>query len=177
MWCVVQVDKIRDERPQVLIGTPGRVAELVLDKKKIRLSKAAMVVLDEVDLLLDSSYIGDVRMLLSAMGSLEQVVFASATGDRPQVRAFADELMRPGYPVITSQGVTDEDGAGGAIELPKSLRHGLYICPANKAPDALRRLMYTEPRPTTVLAFVNDADKVSNVGAGWIRKADGHASG
>lgn len=56
--------------------------------------------MDEVDLLLDASYLGDVRMLLGAMPRLSQSVFASATGCSPMVTALASELMKGGYDMI-----------------------------------------------------------------------------
>lgn len=128
------------------------------------------VVLDEVDLLLDASYLGDVRMLLQAMGRLEQAVFASATGYSAGVMALASQLMRGGYDMIRATPAQQQQDAAKAassssssslsIELPASLRHGVFIAPPGKLVDALRRFLNTEPKPQGVMVFVNDATKV-----------------
>ncbi|TFJ84994.1 hypothetical protein NSK_003419 [Nannochloropsis salina CCMP1776] len=176
-----QIEKLRWERPQVLVGTPGRVAEMVLEKRKARIGRAEMLVLDEVDMLLDDSYHGDLRMLVQAMGSLRQAVFASATGASPGVEALASNVMQGPYQIISSSSSPSspsstplldpqEEDAGDqasslppSIELPASLRHGILITPPVKAVDNLRRFLNTEPKPECVLVFVNDALKVPRI--------------
>ena len=63
-----QVDKLRSTRPQVLVASPGRLAELVFRLDKLRLGNVRAVVLDEVDNLLQEAYRGDVELLLEASG-------------------------------------------------------------------------------------------------------------
>ena len=43
-----QLEKIKKERPQVLVGTPGRVCELAFEWRKLKLQRVRHVVLDEV---------------------------------------------------------------------------------------------------------------------------------
>ena len=63
-----QVDKLRSTRPQILVASPGRLAELVFRLDKLRLGNVRAVVLDEVDNLLQEAYRGDVELLLEASG-------------------------------------------------------------------------------------------------------------
>eukprot|EP00966_Prymnesium_polylepis_P303161 7002736-Prymnesium_polylepis.1 len=44
-----QIEKIRKDRPQLLIGTPGRVRELAFEWNKLKLQRVRHLVIDEVD--------------------------------------------------------------------------------------------------------------------------------
>lgn len=83
-------------------------------------------------------------------------MFASATGASPDVRALAATVMEEGFVTVDSnyqeQDEDEEAEEGDAkekgqeegkesleIELPASLRHGIYICPPAKLEDSLRR--------------------------------------
>ena len=43
-----QLEKIKKERPQLIVGTPGRVAELSFEWKKLKLQRVRHVIIDEV---------------------------------------------------------------------------------------------------------------------------------
>lgn len=61
-----QSTHLRDDRPQILIATPGRLAELVFKLEKLRLGRVKVVVVDEVDSMMQEPYIGEVETLLQA---------------------------------------------------------------------------------------------------------------
>lgn len=97
----------------------------------------------------------------------KKAVFASATGAAPDVRGLAGSIMEEGFVTIDSQyqdkereaeaeegegavdgGAAAEGAAEGEgvresegldIELPASLRHGIFITPPAKLEDGLRR--------------------------------------
>ena len=62
--------------------------------------------------------------------------------------------------LVVEEESTSGSAAAAAYDLPTSLRHGIYITPPAKMMDGLRRLLHTEPKPQTVMVFVNDAFKV-----------------
>ncbi len=64
--------------PRLIIGTPGRLKDHV-NRGTLNLTKASMVVLDEVDRMLDMGFINDVRFLLSQLPQNRQSFFFSAT--------------------------------------------------------------------------------------------------
>lgn len=72
-----QIDRLRG-RHNVVIGTPGRLKDLI-QRKSLRLERFANVVLDEADRMLDMGFINDVRYLLSLLKSERQTLFFSAT--------------------------------------------------------------------------------------------------
>ena len=59
-----QLALLQERHPQVVIATPGRLAELVLGMKKVHLGNVHSVVLDEIDNLLTDPFIGDVEAVL-----------------------------------------------------------------------------------------------------------------
>ncbi len=70
--------KLLREHPQVVIGTPGRVKDLI-NRKKLKLHNLRFFVLDEVDEMLNMGFIDDVIEIETKMPRDKQVLFFSAT--------------------------------------------------------------------------------------------------
>jgi ATP-dependent RNA helicase RhlE len=62
----------------VVIATPGRLVDL-MDDKKIRLNETRWLVLDEADRMLDMGFIAPVRKIAAAIGPRRQTALFSAT--------------------------------------------------------------------------------------------------
>lgn len=84
--------------PNFVVGTPGRIKDLV-DRRKINLSSFQNVVLDEVDRMLDMGFIHDMTKILSALSRQRQSAFFSAT-TTPQVQKIMQTFLT--NPVIIS---------------------------------------------------------------------------
>ena len=56
--------KFLKHRPEILVGTPGRVIDL-LERRIINFDNVRFVVLDEVDRMLDIGFRDDIRKILS----------------------------------------------------------------------------------------------------------------
>ena len=91
-----QMDKVRKARPQLLVGTPGRVADLAYEWGKLKLQRVRHLVVDEVDESFRPPYLQPTRRLLDSFGDGRplQLLFASATSDAPAVRRAASQRMR-----------------------------------------------------------------------------------
>ncbi len=72
-----QVFELR-RNPQFIIGTPGRIKDLI-EKRILNLSHFNNIVLDEVDRMLDMGFIQDIRYLISLLPQERQSLFFSAT--------------------------------------------------------------------------------------------------
>lgn len=72
-----QMYEIR-RNPQFIIGTPGRLKDLV-ERRMIDFSKFGTIVLDEVDRMLDMGFIKDIQFLISYLPQARQTLFFSAT--------------------------------------------------------------------------------------------------
>lgn len=74
-----QIEKLKD-KPEVVVGTPGRLLELA-DQKKLKLHQVQAVVLDEADYLLQEEHLDTLRQLVRKMPGQRQMAFFSATAN------------------------------------------------------------------------------------------------
>ncbi|MBV9349419.1 MAG: DEAD/DEAH box helicase [Patescibacteria group bacterium] len=81
-------------RPQFVIGTPGRLKDL-LERRVLILSDFETVVLDEADRMLDMGFIHDMRNILSRMPASRQTLFFSATLSRDIEKLIGEFLREP----------------------------------------------------------------------------------
>jgi ATP-dependent RNA helicase DeaD len=79
------------EGPQVVVGTVGRVMDL-MNRHELVLSSARYVVLDEADEMLDLGFLEDVETILSRAPSGRQTALFSATMP-PAIAALAEKRM------------------------------------------------------------------------------------
>jgi ATP-dependent RNA helicase DeaD len=61
-----QIQQIRDKRPQIVVATPGRLAEVVFKYEKLKLGNVRAMILDEADNLLQDVFIDELRTLIEA---------------------------------------------------------------------------------------------------------------
>ena len=64
--------------PNFVIGTPGRLKDLI-QQKSLNLSSFEIVVLDEVDQMVDIGFLDDIKYFISLLNSNRQSLFFSAT--------------------------------------------------------------------------------------------------
>ncbi len=79
---------------QFLIGTPGRIMDL-MERKEINLAKCSNVVLDEADRMLDMGFIDSVRDILGTMPKERHTLFFSATLSREIENLIHEFLNEP----------------------------------------------------------------------------------
>lgn len=72
-----QIDQLW-QRPQLVIGTPGRIKDLS-ERGKLKLGEYNNVVLDEVDRMLDMGFVRDIREMIGKLSQERQSLFFSAT--------------------------------------------------------------------------------------------------
>lgn len=72
-----QIYELR-RNPHVVIGTPGRLKDLI-ERKVLKLETFSMIVLDEVDQMLDMGFVHDVKHIISYLPTKRQSLFFSAT--------------------------------------------------------------------------------------------------
>lgn len=78
--------------PHVIIGTPGRLMDLV-KRGKLRLNTVTTLVLDEADRMLDMGFINDIRTLVSQTPETRQTLFFSAT-ITPSIQLLTQEFLK-----------------------------------------------------------------------------------
>ncbi|CCE91005.1 ATP-dependent RNA helicase SPB4 TDEL_0C01160 [Torulaspora delbrueckii] len=88
------VTKFLEERPQILVGTPGRVLDF-LQMPSVKTLSCNMVVLDEADRLLDSDFFKDVEKILRTLPKQRRTGLFSATISEAGNQIFKTGLRNP----------------------------------------------------------------------------------
>lgn len=70
---------IGSQVPQIVIGTPGRMKDLFLNEKNLRLDTAKIVVIDEADMTMEFGFLEDLDQILSKLSDDVQIDVFSAT--------------------------------------------------------------------------------------------------
>ena len=85
--------QIRDlrRRPHVIIGTPGRMKDL-MQRRELKLDQVKYLVLDEADRMLDMGFINDIREIVDQTSRDRQTLFFSAT-ITPTIQALVNTFL------------------------------------------------------------------------------------
>ena len=93
-----QANILKRGRHQVIVGTPGRVKDLI-NRGILRLDRVRYAVLDEADQMLDMGFIEDIEEILSKTPKEKQTMLFSATMPY-EIRKLIDNYLKPGYRFI-----------------------------------------------------------------------------
>lgn len=95
-------------RPQILIGTPGRIIDH-LEQKSIVLTKTKILVLDEADRMLDMGFAPQLKRIKAAIPEERQTLFFSATMPEEIVGMAKNYLKLPVRVEIARSGTTAQN--------------------------------------------------------------------
>ncbi|MEI6850511.1 MAG: DEAD/DEAH box helicase [Candidatus Saccharibacteria bacterium] len=113
----VPVDRqIRDlkRRPHFIIGTPGRLKDL-MSRKFVRLENVTTLVLDEADRMLDMGFLPDIRSIVGETPSDRQTLLFSAT-ITPEISAIINSFTKNPVTVSVRTSETNEHIEQDVIE-------------------------------------------------------------
>ncbi|OIJ17416.1 RNA helicase [Anaerobacillus alkalilacustris] len=143
-----QLDKLKKQKPQVVVGTPGRILELA-QQKKLKIHQCKMVVVDEADRMLKERETRQSFVEISKrMDKETNYMFFSATIS-DELKTDIEALIRANVTLISS----DEK-----IEAEK-VQHEFIKCDDRDRIDTARRLIHSL-KVTRGIIFVNHLDKV-----------------
>ena len=184
----VQADvKALGHRPEIVVGTPGRVIDL-LDRGVLRLDDITHVVLDEVDRMLDIGFREDIRNILSRLKGLRRRLWeqdeADKQPDRDEVKAqeadlFVDHTGAEGGQRAIDTGnndghdVSHDDGQSSVhhAQIPR-LRDGhqtIFVSATfTEEIERLARRYMREPVEKLVAPGADEKPTVENVVQGYI---------
>jgi ATP-dependent RNA helicase DeaD len=136
-----QVDQIK-RGAEILIGTPGRVLDL-MHRKVLDLANIKIAVLDEVDRMLDIGFRDDIRRILRTIKAPHQTIFVSATID-DDIRTLAHTYMHDEVDINVSRDTLTVEG----------VEHGFVpVGVHDKAATLLSFLKHEAP--TLTIVFTN----------------------
>jgi ATP-dependent RNA helicase DeaD len=110
-----------EEGVQIVVGTPGRVIDL-LERRILNLASVKVVVLDEADRMLDMGFVDDVEYILSKVPTNRQTSLFSATIDQ-SVMKICNKYMKNPERILVSK---DE------IALTQMDQYYMVVNPHNK---------------------------------------------
>lgn len=96
----IQLKKL-DEGIDIVIGTPGRIIDL-MEREKLILDEIQFAVLDEADEMLDMGFVDDIKRILSAAPAEKRMLMFSATMPE-EILAIAEQFMRPDYEIVRTK--------------------------------------------------------------------------
>lgn len=144
-----QMEKLKKQKPQIAVGTPGRVLELV-EKKKLKLHQVKFVAVDEADRLAQEKPHWDtVVQLLKRISNESQYIFVSATMADDVQKKISDEVPTPVYL-----------SAGEGMVITKDVQHTYVVCEERDKIDLARKFIINIPIKKGIV-FVNHLDKVN----------------
>lgn len=145
-----QIEKLQHHQPQIVIGTPGRVLDLV-DSAALQIQTTKVFVVDEADMTLDLGFLKDVDKIAGKMPDKLQILVFSATIP-PKLQPFLKKyLHQPLFEQIKSKTL-----------IPTTIQNNLYFTKGQDKKKVLQRLI-TLGEPYLVLIFANTKEKVDEI--------------
>ncbi|KAL1883268.1 ATP-dependent rRNA helicase spb4 [Diaporthe australafricana] len=145
--------------PNLLIATPGRLAEL-LSSSLVKTSNLEALVLDEADRLLDLGFKEQLNTILGYLPKQRRTGLFSASMSEAVSELIRTGLRNPQRIVVTVKNLRD----GGIIEerkTPASLQMNYLVVKASHKFLALGQLLEKlNPRPQKTILFLNTCDSV-----------------
>ncbi|MFN7252355.1 MAG: DEAD/DEAH box helicase [Anaerobacillus sp.] len=144
-----QLDKLKKQKPQIIVGTPGRILELA-QQKKLKIHQCKMVVVDEADRMLQERETRQSFVEISKrMDKDAKYMFFSATIPGNLLEDI-ETLIRSTVTLVSS----DEK-----LETEK-VEHAFLKCEDRERIDVARRLVHSLNIKRGII-FVNHLDKVA----------------
>ena len=103
-----QIESIRKGNPHIIVGTPGRVIDLI-KKKIIKLDKAKFCVLDEADEMLTMGFVEDVQFALSQFNGNRQLMMFSATMPKAILKLIDDSFKNTIIETVEKESLNNDD--------------------------------------------------------------------
>ena len=146
-----EIKKLTNRASQIVIGTIGRLNDLVVETNILKIHNAKMVVIDEADMVFDQKELIEVDKLIGKIQDNPQFMIFSATipvGLRNFLRKYLDNLE----PItLEEKKLTSQN-----------IKHVMITCKATNKKTILKKLL-TIINPYLVLIFCNTKETVEEI--------------
>jgi ATP-dependent RNA helicase DeaD len=133
-----QIRSLRD-KPQIIVGTPGRVIDMI-GRKALDFSEVQWVVLDEADEMLSMGFKDDLETILSETPETKQTFLFSATMNKEVERISKNYLTNP-----------HRISVGSINAVKKNIKHEFYVVGYRQKKEALKRLIDANPNQYSII--------------------------
>ncbi|MCG8507721.1 MAG: DEAD/DEAH box helicase [Rhodospirillales bacterium] len=151
-----QISALR-RKPEIAIGTPGRVLDL-MRRKELNISGVKLAVLDEVDRMLDIGFRDDIRRILRGIEAKHQTIFVSATIDE-EIDRLAKSFMTDPVEVNVSHDMLTVDNV-----------HAGFVSVHHEDKFATLVGLLKHEAPSLAIVFTNTKHKARRVAQGLKRE-------
>ena len=152
-----QIEKLKS-KPHVVVGSPGRIVELI-ERGKLKTTHLRAIVVDEADRLLQDESLKWIQKIVGLAPPARQLIFASATIE-PQTREVLATLSPQAATLSPSTAATERPA--GAVN--ENIQHLYLICEERDKPDILRNLLHALGLPRSIV-FVHRNEVAERVAA------------
>lgn len=142
-----QIKKLKDTKPHIIVGSTGRILDLIR-KKKITAHTIKTIVIDEGDNLLDPKRASVTQDIIkTTMRDRQLMVFSASI--KPETLEIAESLMKE--PVILK---SEEKPA-----MNPNIEHMFVVCDRRDKFETLRKILVAV-KPEKAIIFVNDNEDI-----------------
>ncbi len=143
-----QISKLK-EKPQLIVGTPGRILDLI-KKRKINCQTIKLVVIDEMDNLLDNTNEKTILDILKSMLRDRQLAAFSATASNHTLELLQQQMHDPAMVAIKTQ-----------AKMNPNIDHFYLVGEQRDKFVQLRKLLHAlEEDAERILIFMNDGPEL-----------------
>lgn len=136
-------------KPHIVVGTPGRILELI-GLKKLKAHFIKTIVIDEADKLLSKDHIQVIKDVIKTTQKQRQLLAFSAS-IKPSAEATAAELMKDPHCFKLSTEKVNSD-----------IEHMYYVSTRRDKTSNLRKLIHAV-KPKKAIVFLNKNEKIQEV--------------
>lgn len=140
-----QIETLK-EKPEIVIGTPARLVELIR-LKKLKVSKAMFAVFDEADRLVKKELMDELKALKEVLPEKIQYIACTATVDNSTKKFFKDSSLE----IMPEEDV-----------LKRNISHWAIYAENRDKIETLRKFINAE-NPGKALIFTSRSDQVENI--------------
>ncbi|WP_394265458.1 DEAD/DEAH box helicase [Bergeyella zoohelcum] len=133
-----QIKSLR-EKPQIIVGTPGRVIDLI-KRKALDFSEISWLVLDEADEMLSMGFKDDLETILRETPETKQTLLFSATMNKEVERISKNYLTHP-----------HRISVGNINAVKKNIKHEYFVVGYRHKKEALKRLIDANPNQYSII--------------------------
>ena len=143
-----QIESLKS-KPHIIIGTPGRVLELI-KLKKIKAHQVKTIVLDEADKLLSDNYSKTIKEIIKTTLKERQILVYSASINQVAIDRARDLMKNPIFVNLPDEKVN------------KDIEHFCIIVERRDKIDILRKVIHAT-KPIKTIVFINRNEQIQDV--------------
>ena len=145
-----QIKKLKEVKPHIIVGSAGRVLDLI-KKKKISAHTIKTIVMDEADTLLAKNKSTIIKDIIKATMRDRQLMFFSASMNNAALE-ISKSLVKEVY-IVKSESKS---------VLNPNISHMFITCEFRDRFETLRKLLAAE-NPERAIVFINNSTELQNI--------------